>query len=150
MCSGLSPFKNAKIALFLSRFSLTIRRRAGFEAYLLIIPAIILGLMTLLVFTLPAEGSDRHSLGKLKSWRSGIEHHYSKKVNLHRSLFIIADPLVNMQTSCKVIYFYIVWYNIFLHNIYFSSYKSTWMLHVLAANPSEHSSTICCIHTKTG
>ena len=49
--------------IFLLRFSLTLRRRAGFRAYLLTVPCVVLGAMSILVFALPAERPDRHSLG---------------------------------------------------------------------------------------
>ncbi len=45
------------------RFTLEIRRRVGFTAYLLFVPCIVLGCMSILVFVLPPERPDRHAIG---------------------------------------------------------------------------------------
>ena len=46
------------------RFSLTLKRRAGFQAYLLTLPCVVLGSLSVLVFSLPPERPDRHALGE--------------------------------------------------------------------------------------
>ena len=46
------------------RFSLTLKRRAGFQAYLLTLPCVVLGALSILVFCLPPERPDRHALGE--------------------------------------------------------------------------------------
>ena len=46
------------------RFSLTLRRRAGFQAYLLSVPCVVLGALSILVFVLPPERPDRHAIGQ--------------------------------------------------------------------------------------
>ncbi len=46
------------------RFSLTLKRRAGFQAYLLTLPCVVLGGLSVLVFSLPPERPDRHALGE--------------------------------------------------------------------------------------
>lgn len=47
------------------RFSLTVRRRPGFKALLLMLPCVMLSLLTSVVFSIPPERPDRHMLGKL-------------------------------------------------------------------------------------
>ncbi len=47
------------------RFTLMMRRRVGFYAYLLSIPCVVLGCMSILVFVLPPERPDRHAIGLL-------------------------------------------------------------------------------------
>ena len=48
------------------RLSLSIKRRAGFTAYLLTVPCVVLSGMTLMVFVLPQERPDRHIIGMCK------------------------------------------------------------------------------------
>ena len=45
------------------RLSLSLKRRAGFIAYLLTVPCVVLSGMTLMVFVLPQERPDRHVIG---------------------------------------------------------------------------------------
>ena len=47
------------------RFSLTLRRRVGFQAYILCVPCVVLGALSTLVFVLPPERPDRHAIGKI-------------------------------------------------------------------------------------
>ena len=49
------------------RFSLILKRRAGFQAYLLTLPCVVLGALSVLVFSLPPERPDRHALGEYNS-----------------------------------------------------------------------------------
>jgi len=62
-----SPREHGEMLMFSSRatlrYSLTLRRRTGFTAYLLIVPCIVLGAMSILVFVLPPERPDRHAIG---------------------------------------------------------------------------------------
>lgn len=45
------------------RFSLTLERRASFSALLLLVPAMCLGVLTLLVYSIPPDRPDRTGLG---------------------------------------------------------------------------------------
>ena len=49
------------------RFTLGVRRRVGFSAYLLTIPCVVLGGMSAIIFILPPERPDRHGIGEHKS-----------------------------------------------------------------------------------
>ena len=46
------------------RFTLGVRRRLGYTGHLLMLPCVLLGCMSLVVFCLPPERPDRHTLGK--------------------------------------------------------------------------------------
>ena len=46
------------------RFTLTVQRRLGYTCHLLMLPCVFLGCMTLVVFCLPPERPDRHTLSK--------------------------------------------------------------------------------------
>ena len=46
------------------RFTITAQRRLGYTCHLLMLPCVFLGCMTLVVFCLPPERPDRHTLGK--------------------------------------------------------------------------------------
>ena len=46
------------------RFTLTLQRRKGYLAHLLMLPCVFLVCMNLIVFCLPPERPDRHTLGK--------------------------------------------------------------------------------------
>ena len=46
------------------RFTLTVQRRLGYTCHLLMMPCVFLGCMTLVVFCLPPERPDRHTLGE--------------------------------------------------------------------------------------
>ena len=47
------------------KFSLTLKRRVGFTAYLVMMPCAFLSLMTTVIFCLPTERPDRHMLGEV-------------------------------------------------------------------------------------
>ena len=50
-----------KVAL---KFTLEVKRRPGYTTHLLMLPCVFLGSMTVIVFCLPPERPDRHTLGK--------------------------------------------------------------------------------------
>ena len=47
---------------YVHRFTLTLKRRPGFRARFLIIPCVVLGCLSVLVFALPPERPDRHTI----------------------------------------------------------------------------------------
>ena len=59
------------------RFSLTLSRRLGYTCHLLMMPCIFLVSMTLVVFCLPPERPDRHSLGEWFNNTNIIFHFFS-------------------------------------------------------------------------
>ena len=54
------------------RNTLTLRRRIGFQAYILCIPCITLGALSTLVFVLPPERPDRHAIGMNRGMNRGM------------------------------------------------------------------------------
>ena len=48
------------------RFKITLKRRVGFKAMLVMVPCLILSFMCCMVFGLPPERPDRHMLGKIR------------------------------------------------------------------------------------
>ena len=60
------------------RFKLTLRRRAGFRAYLVMAPCMLLSLMTCLMFCLPPERPDRTMLGQYIFGLSNLNEQGSK------------------------------------------------------------------------
>ena len=59
------------------RFQITLRRRVGFKAMLVMVPCLILSFMCCMVFGLPPERPDRHMLGKKRKQTKTVFLHSS-------------------------------------------------------------------------
>ncbi len=100
------------------RFSLKLKRRPGFEANLLIFPCPILGWLSVFVFTLPTNSSDRLTLGKL---------HFSSTV------FVLG----HCHSCTNLVLCWVHW-------IFHSSNQSFGKLYTDAVGAGECGSTSCC------
>ena len=58
-------------------YSFTLRRRVAFFAFVLILPSVLLSMLTLVVFCLPHDSTDKINIGKRASRRllSAARHH---------------------------------------------------------------------------
>lgn len=84
------------------RFTLKMRRRISYTARLLMLPCVFLGCMCLVVFCLPPDRPDRHTLG------TNYLLYMYECVLAHSCHILFQDITVSWHTSCSCIYYCIL------------------------------------------